>query len=144
LQDKVNSWLKTLTEVSISNLDQFLKLFLDRWIIKVNLLVIIEKYNQLKRRPDETIQQFSDKFNQIYYSIPLSIRPPHGSALLHYPRSFDSDIEFHLRERNPSTMEQMHNMVVDVEVNLQIRREKLKAEKEEKLNILIKKIEEMM
>jgi len=35
-------------------------------------------------------------------------------------------------------------MAVDIEVNLQIRREKLKVEKEEKLNILIKKTEEMM
>lgn len=41
-------------------------------------------------------------------------------------------------------MVQKQNMAVDVEVNLQIRKEKLKVEKEEKLNILIKKIEEMM
>lgn len=56
LRDKVKSWFKTLPEASISNIQQFLKLFLDRWIIKVNLLVIIEEYNQLKRHPDETIQ----------------------------------------------------------------------------------------
>lgn len=47
LQDKVKSWFKTLPKASISNLEQLLKLFLDRWIIKVNLLVIIEEYNQL-------------------------------------------------------------------------------------------------
>lgn len=35
-------------------------------------------------------------------------------------------------------------MVVDVEVNLKIREEKLKAEKLEKLDILIKKAKEMM
>jgi len=107
LQDKVKSWFKTLPEASISNLEQFLKLFLDRWIIKVNLLLIIEEYNQLKRHPDETIEQFSDRFNQIYDSIPLNIRPPLGSSLLHYPRAFSSEMEFHLRERNSSTMEQM-------------------------------------
>lgn len=38
----------------------------------------------------------------------------------------------------------MQNMAVDVEVNLQIRREKLKVEKEEKIHILMKKTEEMM
>ena len=106
--------------------------------------MIIEEYNQLRRQPDDTIQQFSDRFNQAYYSMPSNIRPPPHSALLHYPRAFNPEIEFQLRERNPSTMEQMQNMVVDVEVNLQIRREKLKAEKEEKLDILIKKTEEMM
>lgn len=35
-------------------------------------------------------------------------------------------------------------MAVDVEVNLQIRRENLKVEKEEKLDILIKKTKEMI
>jgi len=68
LQGKVRTWFKTLPEASISNLEQFHKLFLDRWIIKVNLLMLIEEYNQLKRHPDETIQQFSDRFNQIYHS----------------------------------------------------------------------------
>lgn len=76
--------------------------------------------------------------------IPLNVRPPPDLALLHYPRAFDSKIEFCLRERNPSTMEQMQNMAVDVEVNLKIREERWKAEKEEKLNSLIKKSEEMM
>ena len=41
-------------------------------------------------------------------------------------------------------MEQMQNMAVDVEVNLKTRREKLKAEKEEKLDILINKTKEML
>ena len=63
--------------------------------------MIIEEYNKLKRHPDETIQQFSDRFNQACYSIPLNIRPPPGSTFLHYPRAFDSNIEFYLRERSP-------------------------------------------
>lgn len=41
-------------------------------------------------------------------------------------------------------MEQMQNMAVDVEVNLKIRGEKLKTEKEEKLDSLIKKSKEMI
>ena len=49
LQGKVRTWFKSLPEASISNLEQFLKLFLDRWIFKVNLLMLIEEYNQLKR-----------------------------------------------------------------------------------------------
>jgi len=133
---------------SIVNFQQFVKIFLDRWIIKVNLLVIIEEYNQLRRQPDETIQQFSDRFNQAYYSMPSNIRPPPDSALLHYPRAFDPEIEFQLRERNPSTLEHMQNMAVDVEVNLQIRREKLKVGTEKnnvtevKLDIFVRKIKE--
>jgi len=76
LQGEVRTWFKTLPEASISDLEQFLNLFLDRWMIKVNLLMLIKEYNQLKRRPDESVQQFSDRFNQIYHSMPLNIRPP--------------------------------------------------------------------
>ena len=54
--------------------------------------------------------------------MPSNIRTPPDLALLHYPKAFDRDIEFQLRERNPSRLEQMQNITVDVEVNLQIRR----------------------
>lgn len=45
LQGKIRTWFKTLPDAIISNLEQFLKLFLERWIIKFNLLLLIEEYN---------------------------------------------------------------------------------------------------
>jgi len=45
LQSREKSWLKNLPIASISNFQQLVKIFLDRWIIKVNLLIIIEEYN---------------------------------------------------------------------------------------------------
>jgi len=64
--------------------------------------------------------------------MPSIIRPPPNSNILHYPKAFDPEIEFQLRERKPSTLEHMQNIVVDVEVNMQIRRQKLKAKAEKK------------
>jgi len=113
-------------------------------MIKVNPLLLIEEYNQLRRLPNESVQHFSDRFNQVYHSMPLNIRPPPDLALLHYPRAFDLEIEFHLRERRPSTMKQMQDMAVDVEANLKMRDEMRKAEQEQKLHILLKESEEMI
>lgn len=45
LQSKVKSWFKNLPMANISNFQQFVNFFLDRWIIRVNLFVIIEEYN---------------------------------------------------------------------------------------------------
>ena len=112
--------------------------------------MIIEEYNQLKRHPNETIQQFYDRFNEVYYLKPKNIRPPHDSSLLHYPSAFDPEIEFQLRERDPKTLEDMKNISIDVEVNFQIRKEKLKVEEEKKnnievkLNLLVRKLEEII
>ena len=113
-------------------------------MVKLNYLLLIEEYNQLERRPNESVQQFFDRFNQVYHSMPLNIRPPPDLALLHYPRAFDPEIQFRLRERCPSTLEQMQDIVVDVDPNLKMRQERCKAEQEEKPHGLLQKSEEMI
>ena len=42
LKNRIKSWFKNLPNARISNFQQFFKKFLDRWIIKVNIFVIIE------------------------------------------------------------------------------------------------------
>jgi len=56
LQGKVKSWFKTLPDASISDFQQFIKVFLDRWLVRQNPFLIIEEYNQLKILPGETVQ----------------------------------------------------------------------------------------
>ena len=84
------------------------------------------------------------------------IRPPLGSALLHYPDAFDPEMEFQLRERNLATLEEMWNIAVDVEAHFRIRRARLREEEmknidpekstslEVKLDMLVSAVEEMM
>jgi len=88
--------------------------------------------------------------------MPVNIRPPPRSALLHYSDAFDPEMEFQLRERNLATLEEMQNNAVYVEANFLIRRAKMKEEEmknidpeestylEVKLDILVSEMEEMM
>ena len=66
--------------------------------------------------------------------MPLNIRPPPDSALLHYLEAFHLEMEFQLRERNLETLEEMKNSAVDVETNLLFRRAKLKEEEMKKID----------
>ena len=102
------------------------------------------------------MKHFSARFNQVYNSMPVDIRPPLGLALLHYPDSFDLEMEFQLRERNTTTLKEMKDSAISVEANLLIKRSKLEAEdrknKEKehltspkvKLDILASTMEEML
>jgi len=156
LQGKVKRWFKALPDGSITYLQQFIKVFLDRRRIGHNLFLIVEGYNQLKRLIGETVQQFSAKFNQVYYSMLVDIRPPPGSALLHYTGAFDPEMEFQLREKNVATLKEIQNNAVNVEAHLLIRRARLKEEEmkkvdpekfttsEEKLDILVSAVEDMV
>lgn len=49
--------------------------------------------------------------------------------MLHYPDGSDAEIADYLRERNPSTLEDMQKSVIDVEINLLIKRSKMEAER---------------
>jgi hypothetical protein len=151
LGGKVKDWFKNLPAASIRNFHQFMQVFLDRWVIRGNVFLILEEYEHLKRKPGETIHQFSARFNKVYHAIPADIRPPPGSAHLHYPDAFDPEMTFQLRERNTTSLEEMQSIAVDVETNLLIKRSQLKDKEmeqlkssEDKLEILASAMEKLM
>jgi hypothetical protein len=151
LGGKVKDWFKNLPAASIRNFHQFMQVFLDRWVIRGNVFLILEEYEHLKRKPGETVHQFSARFNKVYHAIPADIRPPPGSAHLHYPDAFDPEMTFQLRERNTASLEEMQRIAVDVETNLLIKRSQLKDKEmeqlkssEDKLEILASAMEKLM
>jgi hypothetical protein len=151
LGGKVKDWFKNLPAASIRNFNQFMQVFLDRWVVMRNVFLLLEEYDHLKRNPGETIHQFSARFNKVYHAIPTDIRPPPGSAHLHYPDAFDPEMTFQLRERNTASLEEMQSIAVDVETNLLIKRSKLKDKEmeqlkssEAKLQILASAMEKLM
>jgi len=60
------------------------------------------------------------------------MKPPPDLALQHYLDAFDLEMAYQLRERDPATLEEMHNNVVSMEANLMINKSQLKHEKPEK------------
>jgi hypothetical protein len=156
LQSKAKKWYKYLSAASISYLNQFVKVFLDQWVIKRNPFLILEEYYHLKRHLGETVQQFSARFNQVYHSMLVDINPPRDLSLLHYLDAFDLKMAFQLRERNTITLKEMQYSAISVEAHLLIKRSKLEAEdrknkekehltsSEVKLDILENTMEEML
>ena len=64
--------------------------------------------------------------------MPPDIKPPLGWALVHYSSSFDPEVEFHIREREPSRLEEMQNIAVTVEYNIKCKEEILKVAKKDR------------
>jgi hypothetical protein len=84
----VKKWFCSLPVGSVVDSRQLTNLFLERWEEKKNPLQILAEYNALKRNTNESVQDFTIRFNKIYNSIPDDIKPPPGLALLHYPDVF--------------------------------------------------------
>ena len=65
----------------------------------------------------------------MYNALPLDLKPPQGSALNKFPKGFDPEMAYQLRERDPATLEDMQKGALTVEVNLMEKRERMKNEK---------------
>ena len=57
------------------------------------------------------------------------MKPPLGSALVKFPEGFDPDMTYQLRERDPTTLEEMKKVVVSLEANLAKKRARIISEK---------------
>ena len=79
---------------------------------------MLTQYNQLKRGNDEIVNSFYDIFRSTYSALPDECKPPEGMAKLHYAEGFDDDFALLLSERRSTTLEDMMNNAIEVEVNL--------------------------
>jgi len=125
----VRKWFRASPVNSIDSLEVFRQQFLNKWEKKKNPLQILSQYENIRRGPNETIQDYYSRFNSIYNSIPVNLRPPPDLALIKFPDGFDTDMAKQLRERNPPTLEGMQSVAVSVEANLLAKRARVRNEK---------------
>jgi len=126
---EVRKWFRGLAANSITTLEALQNQFLDRWEIRKDPLQINAEYNNLKRNPGESVQDYIIRFNSVYNAIPDDLRPSRKSALLKFPDGFDPEMAYSLRDRDPPTLEEMQKIAVSVEANLNDKRARMKAEK---------------
>jgi hypothetical protein len=65
LSGEVRKWFKALPTASILNFAAFETSFLARWGDKKNPLQLLTQYNNIKRSPNETVQEFSTRFMKV-------------------------------------------------------------------------------
>lgn len=126
---EVRKWFRGLAARSIVSLEALQTQFLDRWEIRKDPLQINAEYNNLKRNPGESVQDYIIRFNSVYNAIPDDLKPSRKSALLKFPDGFDPEMAYSLRDRDPPTLEEMKKIAVSVEANLNDKRARMKAEK---------------
>lgn len=126
---EVRKWFRNLPARSIPTLDDLKRQFLERWEVKKDPLQINAEYTKIKRNAGESVQDYCIRFNAVYNGIPDDLKPTRKSSLLKFPDGFDPDMAYQLRERDPTTLEEMQKIAVSVEANLNDKRARMKAEK---------------
>ena len=90
----VRKQFRALPANSIDSLDMFYQQFLNRWEKKKNPLQILLEYESIRRGPNETVQDYCTRFNNIHNTILVNLRPPPYLALIKFPDGFDTDMAY--------------------------------------------------
>ena len=126
---EVQKWFRALPAAFIHTFPELHRQFLDLWEVKKNPLQILSDYENIKRNVGESVQDYCVRFNAVYNAILAKLKPPMGLALLKFLDGFDVDMVYQLRERDPTTLEDMQKIVVSVEANLLAKRARTRAKK---------------
>ena len=62
--------------------------------------------------------EFVKRFNKLYNSLPIEMKPPPVGAKVVFARDFEVDFSFTLRERRSPTLEQIQTDALEIEANM--------------------------
>jgi len=68
-----------------------------------------------KRREDETIAEFNQRFNMFIRSLPQELSPPKEVAMVAYLNAVEGKLIFDVRNKKPSSLFQVQNMMFDLD-----------------------------
>ena len=94
LTSDVRTLFRALPVNTIADPDALYQTFSNRWEKKKDPLHILSEYESLTRGPQETIQDYCARFNNVYNAILQNLRPPPDLALIKFPDGFDSDMAY--------------------------------------------------
>ena len=75
LDGDVRKWFRELPANSITIIEELHDLFMRQWRDTKDHTYYITEFGSLRRKKDETIADFSKRFNKMYGSISAEIKP---------------------------------------------------------------------
>jgi hypothetical protein len=119
LQRYAKAWFRHLQPQSISSWDELREAFRRFWGEIKSSDLLLSKFYAMRRMKDETISNFSRRFDSLYYKLPKEVQPPKVATMVHYVTTFQSNLSFLLMERKSMSLQQMFNNAQEVEDNIQ-------------------------
>ena len=113
-------WFRNLEAHSICSWTEFYNSFSRYWGENKSFDQYLSEFSSLKKKRNETIIEFNRRFHNIYYSMPIEIRPTEIVAMIQYTMAQHPDLFLYLKERKSPSLQQMFVDAKEVENNLQV------------------------
>jgi hypothetical protein len=119
LHGYAREWYYNLPDASITSMDQFEEVFLKKWGIKSeDIPILLQKFQDIKQRENETLFDFQNRFEGTLYHIPDSHRPEREYVVHHYTHAIWPHLGLPLRKRAPKTLDEAYGMAKEIRDNI--------------------------
>jgi hypothetical protein len=99
-------------------MDEFYDVFLHKWAERKSHHQYLSEFYAAKRMNDETVMKFNRRFQSLYYNFLLRFVLLKRASKVYYALAHHPNLDFYLRERKSSTLEQMFIDAEEIENNL--------------------------
>jgi hypothetical protein len=118
LYDASRRWYLSLLDGSIKTMDRLEEAFLKRCSIKEDPNMLLTRLNNLARYENESIWEFHTRFETLLQRIPASHHPKDDYLVHVYTRSFNGQLGYLLRDKNPQSIQEAQELATKIEGNL--------------------------
>jgi hypothetical protein len=118
LDGEVRKWFRGFPPRSIAGIEALDSAFLRQWGDRKDFMYYMTELGSLKKMEEESVSNFSKRFNKMYNKIPAEIKPSEASAKISYASAFGPDFCLFLRERRATSLAQMKDVAIEVESNV--------------------------
>lgn len=118
LNEDAQRWFKSLPDNHLASYEDFAKFFKSRWKTKKNSGMLTTMFNQIKKKENETVNEFDTRFNNLHSQIPNDLCPPEVVVCLLYVNVFEGQFGLILRDKNPDTLAKAKEYSAKIKANL--------------------------
>jgi hypothetical protein len=104
LYDASRRWYLSLPDGSIKTMDRLEEAFLKRWSVKEDPNMLLTRLNNLAKYENESIREFHTRFETLLQRIPASHHLKDDYLVHVYTRSFNDQLGYLLRDKNPQSI----------------------------------------
>jgi hypothetical protein len=101
LEEDVAEWFSKQDPNKFSTLTKICQDFRERWGDQKKNRYLLASLSTSKKKENETMDEFNKNFNDLVKSLPIVIKPPPASILIHYMEAFEGEIIYQLRDKDP-------------------------------------------
>jgi hypothetical protein len=117
LTGSARRWINKLPKGSIKTPEDIEQAFKKDWCEKESMDSLYSQYTNICKASSEGIRDFNDRFNLLLKKIRPSFSEE--AVLQHYLNSLEGVLQFTLKDRSPSTLEEAQDFACQIEKNLE-------------------------